>query len=218
MRAISLLLALLLVAGPALAQPESDDEARARELFHEGSDLYDRARYDEAIERFEEAYRLSLRPGLLFNIAQAYRLKGPSFCGTALRYYERDLDGEPEASNRAEVEELAQEMRLCAAAALTPAPPPPAAPPILIQTPPPPPPPTPSRWPIWTALAGGTVALVGAGGYAVSWAKFSSVRDRAPYPPGTFRAWENVTTASYAVMAAGAALTLASLVVLGARR
>jgi tetratricopeptide (TPR) repeat protein len=219
MRSLSLLVIVMvtfvMTARPARAQQEGADEGRARDLFREGSELYERAHYDEAIERFEEAYRLSLRPGLLFNIAQAYRLKGPSFCDTALRYYERDLDGEPEASNRAEIEDLARQMRLCAAAALAPAPPAPVAPPVMVQAPPVAP--APSRWPVWGAVAGGTVALLGAGAYAASWAKFSSVRGRAPYPPGTFRGWQTITSASYAIMAAGAALTAASLVVLATR-
>src|SRR5256885_13137746 len=93
-----------------------DRQLKARELFRDGSLLYEQAHYDEAIARFEEAYRLSSRPALLFNIAQAYRLKGPAYCATALRYYERHLQGEPDASNRTEIEELMQEMRLCAAA------------------------------------------------------------------------------------------------------
>ena len=33
-------------------------------------------RYEDAIREFEEAYRLSNRPALLYNIAQAYRLAG----------------------------------------------------------------------------------------------------------------------------------------------
>ena len=101
---------------------------RARELFMEGSAFYQAAQYDAAIERFEAAYRLSALPDLLFNIAQAYRLKGPPFCATALRYYERHLHEQPAASNQAEIEELMTEMRRCAALAPAPTAPAPAVP------------------------------------------------------------------------------------------
>jgi hypothetical protein len=59
------------------------------------------------------------------------------------------------------------------------------------------------------------VALIGAAGYGAAWLKFRSVEGGGPYPPGTFRRWELLTDASYAVMAAGAATALVSLVVLG---
>jgi tetratricopeptide (TPR) repeat protein len=90
------------------------DQVRARELFLQGSVSYEAAEYDAAIEKFEAAYRLSALPDLLFNIAQAYRQKGPAFCATALRYYERHLQEEPAASNQAEIQELMTEMRRCA--------------------------------------------------------------------------------------------------------
>src|SRR4051794_22832671 len=106
MRALCLIMVLPLLAparGMARADPraDDDDQGRARALFREGSQLYEEAHYEEAIARFQEAYRLSGRPDLLFNIAQAYRLEGPAHCATALRYYQRHLDEQPSASNRA---------------------------------------------------------------------------------------------------------------------
>lgn len=64
---ITLLLCLLV--GTAAA--DDTDDARARELYDNGATLYDEGRYEDAIAAWEEAYRLSNRATLLFNIAQA---------------------------------------------------------------------------------------------------------------------------------------------------
>ncbi|MEM1416369.1 MAG: tetratricopeptide repeat protein, partial [Myxococcota bacterium] len=53
-----------------------EDDARARELFIVGDELYAQGRYDEAIAAFEEAYELSPRPLLLFNLANAQERAG----------------------------------------------------------------------------------------------------------------------------------------------
>lgn len=47
------------------------DDARARELFQNGSLLYDEGRYEDAIAAWGEAWRLSGRPLLLYNMANA---------------------------------------------------------------------------------------------------------------------------------------------------
>lgn len=62
-------LLLCLLVGTAAA--DDTDDARARELYDNGATLYDEGRYEDAIAAWEEAYRLSNRPTLLFNIAQA---------------------------------------------------------------------------------------------------------------------------------------------------
>jgi len=54
-----------------LAYAQDGDDARARELYDNGATLYDEGRYEDAVSAFEEAYRLSKRPALLFNIANA---------------------------------------------------------------------------------------------------------------------------------------------------
>jgi len=74
-----LVLAMVLgLAGAAVAQPTVDAESdgRAREIFVNGVALYQDGRYDLAIEAFMEAYRLSRRPDLLFNIANTYEQLG----------------------------------------------------------------------------------------------------------------------------------------------
>lgn len=62
-------LLLCLLVGTASA--DETDDARARELYDNGATLYDEGRYEDAIAAWEEAYRLSNRATLLFNIAQA---------------------------------------------------------------------------------------------------------------------------------------------------
>ncbi len=65
---------LILLLGLALAQ--SPDDLRAREFYENGEILYEEGRYEDAIVAFEEAYRLSGRPLLLFNIANAQERVG----------------------------------------------------------------------------------------------------------------------------------------------
>lgn len=54
----------------------SPEDARARDLFREGDELYAQGRYEEALANFEEAYELSQRPLLLYNIANAQERAG----------------------------------------------------------------------------------------------------------------------------------------------
>ena len=64
-RAALLILALM---GAAMA---SEAEDRAKELYENGAILYTEGRYEDAIVAWDEAYRLSQRSQLLFNIANA---------------------------------------------------------------------------------------------------------------------------------------------------
>jgi tetratricopeptide (TPR) repeat protein len=58
----------------APSAPTSDDRARA--LFGEGRTAYEEGRYDDAILLWEEAWRLSMKHPLLFNLANAYERSG----------------------------------------------------------------------------------------------------------------------------------------------
>lgn len=102
---------------PAPAAPSEADMARARSLYRQGSHEYLSGHYDRAIELFLGAYDLSRAPAILFNVAQAFRLKGS--CDQALIYYRRSLTEEPDAANRAEVEQRVTEMERCARAGRT---------------------------------------------------------------------------------------------------
>lgn len=66
--------ALLLAC--TLAHAQESDDARARELYDNGAVLYEEGRYEDAVAAFEEAYKLSRRPALLFNIANALERLG----------------------------------------------------------------------------------------------------------------------------------------------
>lgn len=69
-------LALLLVMGPAWAQDESSSDERARSLFDDGAEAYELGRYEDAIPLWEESWRLSLQPLILYNLANAYERAG----------------------------------------------------------------------------------------------------------------------------------------------
>lgn len=67
-----LILALALGAGPVSAQTRPDpNEERAKELYQNGALLYEEGRYEDAIIAWQEAYRLSEKAQLLYNIANA---------------------------------------------------------------------------------------------------------------------------------------------------
>ncbi len=73
MRTAPLLLALAFtISAPAAAQTRPDPNVeRAKELYQNGALLYEEGRYEDAIIAWQEAYRLSERAELLFNIANA---------------------------------------------------------------------------------------------------------------------------------------------------
>ena len=99
-RAVALVASALVHFGaivPAFAQPadprasELSQEAKQRALmlFEAGRTHYNLAEYDQAVANFKAAYELTAAPVLLFNIAQAYRLKGD--CPRALEAYRHFL-------------------------------------------------------------------------------------------------------------------------------
>jgi tetratricopeptide (TPR) repeat protein len=108
-----LLAALLLVtvsAGVAHGEPRASRKKRARaeKLYEEAVRHYNVGDYDLAIVRFKESYVLFPAPLLLFNVAQAYRLKGD--CPQALRSYRAYLREEPDPPNKDKVTEA---IRIC---------------------------------------------------------------------------------------------------------
>jgi tetratricopeptide (TPR) repeat protein len=63
-------------APAAPGERELSPDERARELYLRGDRLYAEGSYDDAIVALKEAYELSHRPALLFNIANAYERLG----------------------------------------------------------------------------------------------------------------------------------------------
>ena len=80
------------------SSPTSDPQAKAQaqRLLTEGSGLYDKGDYADALEKFNAAYAAYPSPKLMFNIGQANRDLGRPV--EALRAYERFLAGALDAS------------------------------------------------------------------------------------------------------------------------
>ena len=101
MKRVALTLAAMLAAPSAFADNALRPEqipAKAKELATRGRVYHDAGDYGMAIAAFKEAYVLAPSPGLLFNIAQAYRLAGN--CDEAAWMYRRYLDTNPTGTNR----------------------------------------------------------------------------------------------------------------------
>jgi tetratricopeptide (TPR) repeat protein len=93
------LLVSLVLAGSARAdEPATTANARARELDHQGRAAHDVGDYAAAIAAYKEAYVLAPSPGVLFNLAQAYRLNGD--CVNAALMYRRYLGSSPDEDER----------------------------------------------------------------------------------------------------------------------
>lgn len=114
LRRVAALCTLLTFASATVAHAESeehafktaksaDDEAveLARRVYGEGVAAYEQRRYEEAIELFKRAERLSPNPAFSFNIGAAYQ----NLANTelALRYFRDYLRQVPGAPDRAEV-------------------------------------------------------------------------------------------------------------------
>ncbi|HEX6835939.1 MAG TPA: hypothetical protein VF334_05165, partial [Polyangia bacterium] len=85
--------------------PSREDEAR--ELYKKGMTHYELGEFDTAIDEFKRAYALTSAPGLLFNLAQVYRMKKDP--EQAVYFYRTYLRLVPNAPNRADVEALLAE-------------------------------------------------------------------------------------------------------------
>ena len=86
---------------PAANYDANLDEA-ARLTFQRAREAFDAGRYEDALARFQQAYELSPRPTLLYNIAATLdRLRRDEETVVALRAY---LDAVPAAPDRTEVE------------------------------------------------------------------------------------------------------------------
>jgi tetratricopeptide (TPR) repeat protein len=101
--------ASLAALGDAWAQKrDPEKEKEAREHYATGMRHYDLNEIDDAIDEFRKAYSISGAPGLLFNIAQAYRLKKDY--EHALQFYRNYLRVQTRAPNRKDVEARVVEM------------------------------------------------------------------------------------------------------------
>lgn len=87
----------------AEASVESDQQRAARSLFDAGTIAFRQLRYEDALESFLQAYKLTLDPVLLFSIGMTYdRLfRLPE----AVKAFEEYLQAMPDAPNRPAAEE-----------------------------------------------------------------------------------------------------------------
>lgn len=103
-------LALTALGARAQAQP-----SEAERLHKEGQGAYDERRYDAALALWQRSYELSQRPGLLFNLAQAYRLRGEDGdCARAVKSYRKFLQLDPGSPMHATAESWIRELENCA--------------------------------------------------------------------------------------------------------
>lgn len=166
MRSGGLVCALLVLAwserGHA-APPARDDERdltpTARELSDRGLRQYQAGELDAAIESFMGAFALSDNTGLLFNVAQAYRLKGD--CALAKEYYRRFMDAAPSSNLKPTVERRVAEMESCIQVAKTT--------PATVALPGPSQPPQAIPPPTTTAIVSPRAPTTSSRRYAVTW-------------------------------------------------
>jgi tetratricopeptide (TPR) repeat protein len=104
-RARTITLTAVLAAAGAAPGAHADNALRperiptkARQLAERGRAAHNAGDYAAAVAAFKEAYVLAPSPGLLFNIAQAYRLAGN--CDEAAWMYRRFLDTNPYGDQR----------------------------------------------------------------------------------------------------------------------
>ncbi|MBX3271642.1 MAG: tetratricopeptide repeat protein [Sandaracinaceae bacterium] len=109
MRRLGWFLLIVLAASPSssLAQAEGDSHTeQARALFEAGRVAFDAREYERALRYFTEAYELSRRPRLQYNIGVTAERLGR--LEEALAAYERYLrEEEPDGPQRGEAEERA---------------------------------------------------------------------------------------------------------------
>jgi len=158
------LVALLLACGAARA--ESPVEREAKQHFLAGQKHFDSARWGEALVEFDQSYRLSGYPALVYKIALCQDQLGQS--ADALASYEKYLRDDPKSERRAGIEDRIAKIRILLAPPEKPAPPSSVTPPVehaATAAPAPehrPATPVYKRWWLWTV-----VGAVAAGGVAI---------------------------------------------------
>lgn len=109
-----ILIVTALLASTAYAQGDDDSLSvpeKARLLADRGRQLQRDGKFAEALEAYKAAYVLAPSPGLLFNLAQAYRLNGD--CDDAAWMYRRFLDTNPRDDLRALVNSHLEKLQSC---------------------------------------------------------------------------------------------------------
>src|SRR6266498_2326357 len=98
----ALLVAILWLAAAPAAAAMTEEEERAKAHFLAGQSYYDQASYADALKEFNEAYRISKRPALLYNIARCHEALDQ--VPEAVAMLERYLHEAPDDVDRAAIE------------------------------------------------------------------------------------------------------------------
>ena len=124
----------------AIARAGTEEDERAKAHFLAGQSYYDQASYNDALREFNEAYRISKRPALLYNIARCH--EALENYADAVKMLQQYLQEDPDTNDREAVETRIANLKERQAARDAKPQPPPAvvAPPPTVATPPPPPP------------------------------------------------------------------------------
>ena len=183
----------------------------ARDHYERGLAKYNLAEFEAAIAEFRQSYELSKAPRLLFNIAQAYRLKKEY--ESALYFYSTYLRAEPNPPNQRDVEDRIDEMKHALdeqrrhneTAPVTPPPSPPTEPRLSKRTL--------TLAGLSTGVVGLVAAGVGAGMLGLSASDASALRRVAaagdPWTPAndaTYREGASAQTAGIVLVSVGGAL------------
>lgn len=89
---------LVLCASGSARADDAEVDAQVDAHMQRGMERYGEREYEAAIAAFTAAYALEPRPEILFALGQAERLSGD--CGSALIYYVRFLETDPEPRQR----------------------------------------------------------------------------------------------------------------------
>ncbi len=92
LRVLLIVSTLWTTTGMAQQRPSKEDDRRAKALFLEAERHYAAARYQQAAKSYLEAYRLSKRPELLFNLGNTHERMGQH--AQAARYLRRYLESQ----------------------------------------------------------------------------------------------------------------------------
>lgn len=141
MRAVLVVMIVLLLA------PFARAESEAERLYLQGQQAYDAQHWDDALVAWEKSYAISKLPALLFNIAQAQRLRArPGDCTKATANYRKFISLQPKSTERPSAEGFIAELAPCVEQEAKPAPvvPPQVVTPPVVQQPQPQPQPQPA--------------------------------------------------------------------------
>ena len=106
--AVAFFLSVFLFVPTGWAQLSRSDQEAAKAHFLAGSSYYESANYADAVKEFNEAYRLSKRPDLLYNIALCYERL--SDYDNAISTLKRYLIEKPTAPDRNIIESRVQNL------------------------------------------------------------------------------------------------------------